>query len=73
MGWFVHKAKEIKKGIIKEPFTISGNGKQVRDVLYATDVVSLYFRASESINKSSGKVFNIGGGFENSLSLIELF
>jgi len=73
VGWFCQKAIETKKGILKKPFTISGNGKQVRDVLHASDVVRLYFKAVEHIDKAKGQAFNIGGGIENSLSLIELF
>ena len=73
IGWFCQKALEIKQGKLKEPFTISGNGKQVRDVLHSDDVVNLYFTASENIGKVKGQVFNIGGGMENSLSLLELF
>lgn len=73
VGWFVQKAHEIKKGTVKEPFTISGNGKQVRDVLYSSDVVDLYFAATAGIEEAQGRVFNIGGGIENSLSLLELF
>ena len=57
----------------KEPFTISGDGKQVRDVLHSGDIVSLYFNTVENIDKAMGQVFNIGGGIRNSLSLIELF
>ncbi|MCX7648673.1 MAG: GDP-mannose 4,6-dehydratase [Elusimicrobiales bacterium] len=63
----------MKKGKLKEPFTISGDGKQVRDVLYSEDVVNLYFKAVENIEKAKGNAFNIGAGYENSLSLIELF
>ncbi|MFH0734345.1 MAG: GDP-mannose 4,6-dehydratase [bacterium] len=73
VGWFMQKAMEVKKGTLKEPFTISGNGKQVRDVLYADDVVSLYFNAYKNIEKCKGNAFNIGGGINNSLSLLELF
>jgi len=73
VGWFIQKALEIKNGTAKELFTISGNGKQVRDVLHADDVVNLYFKATESIEKTKGQAFNIGGGIENSLSLLELF
>lgn len=73
VGWFIQKALEIKDGTAKERFTISGNGKQVRDVLHSSDVVNLYFKASENIEKTKGKAFNIGGGIENSLSLLELF
>lgn len=73
VGWFCLKAIETKKGLINEPFTISGTGKQVRDVLYADDIIELYFKAVENIDKVKGQAFNIGGGFENSLSLLELF
>lgn len=73
IGWFCQKALEIKNGALKEPFTISGNGKQVRDVLHADDMKKLYFAAVEHIDKTGGQAFNIGGGMENSLSLLELF
>jgi len=73
VGWFIQKALEIKNGTAKELFTISGNGKQVRDVLNASDVVNLYFKAAENIAKTKGNAFNIGGGINNSLSILELF
>ncbi len=73
IGWFIQKAIEIKKGILKGPITIHGNGKQVRDVLYIDDIVNLYFKTIENIDKVKGQAFNIGGGVGNSLSLIELF
>jgi len=73
IGWFCQQAIKIKKGELSELFTISGNGKQVRDLLYASDMVNLYLSASEKIDTIKGEVFNIGGGFDNSLSLLELF
>ncbi|MEM0142887.1 MAG: GDP-mannose 4,6-dehydratase [Candidatus Micrarchaeaceae archaeon] len=73
VGWFTQKALEIKNGQIDETFTISGNGKQVRDLLYVDDVVDLYFKAFENIEKVKGQAFNIGGGMKNSLSILELF
>ncbi|MCL0048690.1 GDP-mannose 4,6-dehydratase [Dehalococcoidia bacterium] len=73
IGWFCRKALEIKRGTLKEPFTISGNGKQVRDVLHAEDMKRLYFVAVEHIDQAKGQAFNIGGGIKNSLSLLELF
>lgn len=72
IGWFCQKALDIKNKKVNELFTISGTGKQVRDVLHADDVVDLYFTAKD-INAAYGQVFNIGGGIENSLSLLELF
>lgn len=73
IGWFCQKAVETKNGSLKEPFTIAGTGKQVRDVLYADDLIELYFKVVENIETAKGKVYNVGGGFENSLSLLELF
>lgn len=73
VGWFTQKAVEIKQGKLKEPFTISGNGKQVRDLLYASDAVELYLKAVDDIHSIKGKAYNIGGGLKNSSSLIELF
>jgi CDP-paratose 2-epimerase len=73
IGWFCMKAVETKLGRSTEPFTISGTGKQVRDVLHADDMIDLYFRAMERIEVARGHAFNIGGGTENSLSLLELF
>lgn len=72
VGWFCQKAVEASKGIT-QPFTISGNGKQVRDVLHAEDMISLYFKAMVSLNDIQGNAFNIGGSIKNSLSLLELF
>ena len=72
IGWFVQKAVEAKRGV-KTPFTISGNGKQVRDVLHAEDMVALYLAAAQKMDAIKGQAFNIGGGMPNSLSLLELF
>ena len=73
IGWFTKQAIDIKNGIQKEPFTISGNGKQVRDIAYASDMVDLYLRAYKNIDHIKGQVFNVGGGISNSSSLLELF
>jgi len=73
IGWFCQQALDIKNGTAKDKFTISGNGKQVRDVLHANDVTDLYFSTVEHIDLCKGQAFNIGGGIENSLSLLELF
>lgn len=72
IGWFCQKAIE-KKYNKNSIFTISGNGKQVRDILHAKDMIALYYLALENTDKVSGKYYNIGGGMEQSLSLLELF
>lgn len=73
IGWFCQQAIQQKLDTNRAPFTISGNGKQVRDVLHADDMTTLYFAALEKIDAVKGQSFNIGGGVESSLSLIELF
>ena len=73
VGWFVKKALDIRDGNATERFTISGNGKQVRDLLFADDCVKLYLKASENIDCIAGRAFNIGGGLANSSSILELF
>lgn len=72
IGWFCQQALNIRNGTQKELFTISGNGKQVRDVLHGSDVVGLYFAAKDCA-AAYGQAFNIGGGVKSSLSLLELF
>lgn len=73
IGWFCQMAAETRRGARQQPFTISGSGKQVRDVLHARDMVSLYFGVADKIEPTAGQAFNIGGGIDNSLSLLELF
>ncbi len=73
IGWFCQKALEAKQNPDVAPFTIAGNGKQVRDVLHAEDAVDCYFAAINHLEKARGQAFNIGGGMQNSLSLLELF
>jgi CDP-paratose 2-epimerase len=36
-------------------------------------MIKLYFDAASNFNAVSGEAFNIGGGMENSLSILELF
>lgn len=73
VGWFCQKAMQTRNANLKEPFTISGTGKQVRDVLHADDMRRLYMAAVMNMEKVKGQAFNIGGGIRNSLSLLELF
>ncbi len=73
VGWFCEKAIEKYKDSGCKPFTISGNGKQVRDILHAKDMINLYYMALENVDKVCGEAYNIGGTMEQSLSLLELF
>lgn len=77
IGWFCQQALKQQQlqaeGTAIQPFTISGTGKQVRDVLHAEDLVKLYQQAYKYREGMHGEIFNIGGGAYNSLSLLELF
>src|SRR5580658_3203690 len=73
VGWFCRQALETKKDPKRPPFTISGDGKQVRDLLFVDDAVDCYLAAARRIKEVRGQAFNIGGGIKNSCSLLELF
>jgi CDP-paratose 2-epimerase len=49
-----------------------GTGKQVRDILHVDDLVELVDLQIHQIEKFEGKIFNVGGGLENSASLLEM-
>ena len=72
IGWFCEKVCEQAASSATPAFTISGTGKQVRDVLHADDMVDLYLGAAEQIEAVRGQALNIGGGMDNSLSILEL-
>jgi|TARA_B100002003_G_C14132595_1_gene544688 CDP-paratose 2-epimerase len=56
--------------ILGKPITIFGDGKQVRDILYIQDLVNAFDAFLDSGIKHD--VFNIGGGADNTISLLEL-
>lgn len=58
--------------VINQPITIYGDGKQVRDVLFIDDLNNAYDKAYRHIKKTSGQVYNIGGGPDSTLFLLEL-
>jgi CDP-paratose 2-epimerase len=55
-----------------ETINIYGNGKQVRDILYVEDLIQAMELARENIDTFSGQAFNIGGGVQNAVSLLEV-
>lgn len=63
VAWFIIAA------LFNKPITIYGNGKQVRDMLYADDLVDAFNRFIKS-DLPRG-LFNIGGGPDNTISLLE--
>jgi CDP-paratose 2-epimerase len=58
----------------KKPLTYigwSGKGKQVRDLLHIDDLCVLMDLQIKDMNKGNGKIYNVGGGMDVSLSLLE--
>ncbi len=58
--------------LLGKPITIYGDGKQVRDMLYVSDLVAAFDAFLERRKQVHHGVFNMGGGPENTLSLLEL-
>jgi len=64
LAYIVHCA------VTGRPYTIYGyKGKQVRDQLHARDVANAFLEFQR--DPAPGEVFNLGGGRENSLSILE--
>lgn len=63
VAWFIIAV------ITNQPITIYGDGKQVRDLLYVTDLIEAYDKFMKSDQQHA--VYNIGGGPENTVSLNE--
>lgn len=60
----------ISCAVNNRPFTIFGyKGKQVRDQIHADDVARLFLEFKRS--PRAGEVYNLGGGRENSISVLE--
>lgn len=68
-GWVAHFLIQALNG---SPITVYGDGMQVRDILFADDLVNAMLLARDNMDKIAGRSFNIGGGPSNSVSLLEL-
>jgi CDP-paratose 2-epimerase len=68
-GWVAWFAMAIRLG---KPLTIFGTGKQVRDLLHVDDLVDMYLRLVDNPEVCDGRAYNVGGGPENAVSLLEL-
>jgi CDP-paratose 2-epimerase len=68
-GWVAHF---LIRAIEGKPITLYGDGKQVRDILDVSNAVEAYVSALERIGEVRGRVFNLGGGPANAISLLQL-
>jgi CDP-paratose 2-epimerase len=68
-GWVAHFLIQAIDG---KPITLYGDGMQVRDVLFVDDLVDACLLAERHMPHIAGEAFNIGGGPQNTTSLVEL-
>ena len=68
-GWIAFISEMIRTG---SPYNRFGHGKQVRDVLHVSDIVTALELLSKRDWSGNCGVFNISGGAENTLSVLEL-
>lgn len=68
-GWVAFLVEQAKLG---NPIALNGIGKQVRDLLHASDLARLIEMLGQDL-PAGGFGVNVGGGSENSLSILELF
>ncbi|HZU33482.1 MAG TPA: GDP-mannose 4,6-dehydratase [Candidatus Angelobacter sp.] len=68
-GWVAHF---IYSALQKQPIVIYGDGRQVRDVLCVYDLIRAMNAVRQNLEITSGQVYNVGGGMENTISLLEL-
>ncbi len=67
-GWV---AFFLIQAVLGRSITIYGDGKQIRDVLYVDDLVNAFLAAYEHRDRTAGRYYNIGGGPDRTLSLLE--
>ncbi|PYP84033.1 MAG: CDP-paratose 2-epimerase [Candidatus Angelobacter sp. Gp1-AA117] len=68
-GWVAHF---LYSALQRKPIVIYGDGRQVRDVLCVHDLVRAFEAAHVYSYVTKGQTYNIGGGVENTTSLLEL-
>jgi len=70
-GWIWHFIELVKNN---KPINIYGTGKQVRDILFVDDLTNLLKKQIISLlnNKYDFEIYNVGGGYKNSVSVLEV-
>jgi CDP-paratose 2-epimerase len=68
-GWVAHFTYSILE---KKPISVYGDGFQVRDVLHVYDLIDAMLAVRGNIDRTRGEVYNLGGGPERAISVIEM-
>jgi len=68
-GWVAHF---LYSALMGQRITIYGDGLQVRDVLHVHDLIDAMVNVREQSANTRGHIFNVGGGPQRSLSVMEM-
>ena len=68
-GWVAHFLYSALQDV---PISIFGDGHQVRDVLCVDDLVCAFEAVRAQRERTAGEVYNVGGGLNNAISLLEV-
>lgn len=68
-GWVAHL---LYSAMEDRPVVFYGDGRQVRDVLYVGDLLDAFEKVYARRGTTEGEIYNVGGGPENTISLLEL-
>jgi CDP-paratose 2-epimerase len=68
-GWVAHF---LIRALAGAPVTVYGDGGQVRDVLHVGDAAAAYRACRARIGAVAGRAFNLGGGPDNAVSLLQV-
>jgi CDP-paratose 2-epimerase len=68
-GWVAHFLYSALQG---SPIMIYGDGRQIRDVLCVHDLLRAFDAVRINQKNTAGQIYNVGGGPEKTVSLLEL-
>ena len=68
-GWVAHFLYSVLE---RQPITIYGDGFQVRDVLHVHDLIDAIEASYAAAEHTAGSIYNLGGGPERAISVIEM-
>lgn len=68
-GWVAHFLYSVLE---RRPITIYGDGFQVRDILHVADLIDGMAAAYAAQTRTAGEIYNVGGGPERAVSVVEM-
>ena len=67
-GWIAHFLYSVLE---RKPITVYGDGCQVRDILHVYDLVDAVEAAHRAADRTAGQIYNVGGGPERAISVMD--